>query len=106
MIADLWNALKERCETVYSREQRQLSYFEMSGEITVMRRECPEWLTVPAMTAHLVAHRLDHADQAFFRRVKAGETPRYPRWKDKRHANSIPLGVHNVSVRSEPARRM
>jgi len=51
MIADLWNALKERCETVYSREQRQLSYFEMSGEITVMRRECPEWLTVPAMTA-------------------------------------------------------
>lgn len=30
-----------------------------------------------------VLHRVDRAFQAFFRRVKAGETPGYPRFKGK-----------------------
>jgi putative transposase len=95
MVADLWNALKERCEAVYSREHRQLSYRDMTGEIPAMRHECPEWRTLPAKTAELVAKRLELAYQAFFRRLEAGEGDAgYPRWKGKRHADSIPLGAH------------
>ena len=61
MIADLWNACMARVEAVCAREQRFLSTFELINEITLMRRELPEWQGLPAATAHCVAQRLELA---------------------------------------------
>src|SRR3954465_4257386 len=81
MMADLWNALKQRREDVYRRERRSLTYFDLTNEITTLRHECPEWADIPAITAHRVAKWLTDSYQAFFRRLKAGEEPGYPGWK-------------------------
>jgi len=93
MIADLWNALKQRREDVYRREGRGLTFFDLTNEITELRHECPEWATIPAITAHRVAKHLTDAYSAFFRRVKAGEAPGYPRWQRRETASCIPLGT-------------
>ncbi len=93
MMADLWNALKQRREDVYRREGKSLSFFDLTNEITTLRHECPEWAVVPAVTAHRVAKHLTESYQAFFRRLKAGEAPGYPRWRRRETATTIPLGT-------------
>lgn len=93
MMADLWNALKQRREDVYRREGRALSFFDLTNEITDLRRECPEWRAVPAITAHRIAKQLTDAYAAFFRRLKSGEAPGYPAWRRRDLATTIPLGT-------------
>lgn len=93
MMADLWNALKERREAVYSREHKTLTFFDLTNEITDLRHQCPEWAIVPAITAHRVAKHLTDAYAAFLRRVKSGEAPGYPRWQKREAATTIPLGT-------------
>jgi putative transposase len=93
MMADLWNALKQRQEDTYRREHRSLSFFDLTNEITELRHECPEWAEVPAVTAHRVAKHLTESYAAFFRRVKRGEAPGYPRWQRRDKATTIPLGT-------------
>lgn len=93
MMADLWNALKQRREDVYRREGRSLTYFDLTNEITTLRHECPEWAIVPAVTAHRVAKWLTDSYAAFFRRLKKGEAPGYPRWQRRETATTIPLGT-------------
>ena len=95
MMADLWNALKQRREDVYRREGRTLTFFDLTNEITDLRHQCPEWEAVPAITAHRVAKRLVDAYAAFFRRVKAGagSASGYPKWQARARATSIPLGT-------------
>lgn len=92
-MVELWNALLQRCEDVYRRERRQLSYFDMTAEITQLRHECPEWADIPAVTAHRVARWLDLAYKAFFRRVRSGEAPGYPEWRASEFGRTIPLGT-------------
>lgn len=93
MMADLWNALKQRREDVYSREHKSLTFFDLTNEITELRHQCPEWAAIPAITAHRVAKRLTDAYAAFFRRVKAGQSPGYPRWQRREQATTISLGT-------------
>jgi putative transposase len=93
MMADLWNALKQRREDVYRREGRSLSYFDLTNEITTLRHECPEWAAIPSVTSHRVARWLTLSYEAFFRRVKAGETAGYPGWRRRERGNTIPLGT-------------
>ena len=93
MMADLWNALKQRLEDVYRREGRMLSYFDLTNEITGLRHECAEWQIIPSVSAHRVAKWLIDSYRAFFRRVKAGEAPGYPGWRRRERATTVPLGA-------------
>jgi putative transposase len=100
MVADLWNAMKQRCEDVYRRnsqkakeDRRRLTFFDLTNEITELRRECPEWQALPAVTMHRVAKQLTLAFDAFFRRCRNGEAPGYPRWRAREKNQSIPLGT-------------
>jgi putative transposase len=93
MMVDLRNALKQRIEDTWSREHRMLSYFDLTNEITTLRHECPEWQEIPSVTSHRVAKWLIDAYRAFFRRLKAGEAPGYPRWQRRERGSTIPLGT-------------
>lgn len=115
MMAELWNALKQRCEDVYRREgydRRQhnrlceiegkpedkkpssLTYYDLTNEITGLRHACPEWALIPAVTAHRIAKCLIDAYGAFFRRLKAGERQAgYPKWRRRKDGACIPLGT-------------
>lgn len=53
-------------------------------------RDCPEWRALSTWTPRRVATSLRAAYDAFFRRLKAGEDPGYPRYKSRRRHWSIP----------------
>ncbi len=73
-------ALRERRD-VYEAEERSFSYGEQSGRFKETRRVLPSFATLNFSSAQATLRRLDKAFKAFFRRVKSGDVPGYPRYK-------------------------
>jgi len=72
----------------YDTEQKSVGRYEQEAALTHWKhkvsegkKDHPELSEVHAHLLQNVAHRVDLAFRAFFRRVKAGETPGYPRRK-------------------------
>jgi len=70
-------------------EQKHISYFESKRQIPLWKKEHPELSTVYSQVLQNVSLRVDLAFKAFFRRVKAGENPGYPRFKGKGRYDSF-----------------
>ncbi|WP_394339097.1 RNA-guided endonuclease InsQ/TnpB family protein [Methanoculleus sp. UBA430] len=68
---------------------KQTSYFETKRQLPIWKREKPELKTVHSQVLQDVMKRVDLALQAFFRRVKNGENPGYPRFKGYGRYDSI-----------------
>jgi len=73
-------ALRERRD-VYETEERSVSYGEQSARFRDTRKVSPSFAALNFSSAQATLGRLDKAFKAFFRRVKAGECPGYPRFK-------------------------
>lgn len=85
---DLYNAALEQRRDWWARGRR-VSRFEQCGQLTELRAEYdgPYEMSVTAQRCAL--RRLDLAFDAFFRRVRAGEKPGYPRWKSRSRFDSL-----------------
>ncbi len=95
----LWQQL-EWCRYVYNRtlgarkdayEQRgeSLNYYATAKMLPTWKAERPELKQVHSQVLQNVQVRVDLAFQAFFRRVKAGDEPGYPRFKGRGRYDSI-----------------
>jgi len=73
----------------WEQEQRSISLFETNKILTQWKRERPELKQVYAQTLQNVQVRVDLAFKAFFRRVKSGENPGYPRFKGRGRYDSF-----------------
>ena len=90
-----------RCRTLYNvaLQQRKLwwerghgigaSYYQQKAELPDLKAACPEFGAIHAHVLQNVILRLDRAFQAFFRRIKAGETPGYPRFQGQGRYHSF-----------------
>src|SRR5262245_512943 len=76
------DALAER-KQAWELSQRSVSYGEQSGHLKVNRKTNPFLAMTNFSSCQATLRRLDKAFQAFFRRVQAGETPGYPRFKGR-----------------------
>lgn len=95
----LGNAL-ELCRWVYNetlatrkaaweREQRTVSLYDSNKLLTGWKKDKPELAQVHSQVLQNVQERVDLAYKAFFRRVKAGEKPGFPRFKGKGRYDSL-----------------
>ena len=66
-----------------------VSYYEQQNTLPALKKGRPSLETVYSQTLQNVAVRIDLAFQAFFRRVKHGENPGYPRFRGKGQYSSI-----------------
>jgi putative transposase len=73
-------ALEERIRT-YEETGKSLNYVAQAKALTQWRAYCPALTGVNAQSQQNTLKRLDRAFDAFFRRVKVGETPGFPRFK-------------------------
>ena len=76
-------------KNAWESEQKRISYYDSKRMIPVWKKDKPELKEVHAHVLQDVTMRVDLAFQAFFRRVKAGEKPGYPRFKGKGWYDSI-----------------
>lgn len=87
----LYNAALEERRTHYKRFGKGVTRYDQQKSLTIIRAEDPSYAEVPAVVLRSALDRLDKAYKAFFRRVKAGETPGYPRFKGKDRFDSFAL---------------
>jgi putative transposase len=84
----------EECRWVYNRllEERRLAWdaydvslslYQQNQRLPALKAERPSLVNVHSQVLQNVALRIDLAMKAFFRRVKAGEKPGYPRFRGK-----------------------
>jgi putative transposase len=73
----------------WENEQKNIDYYDSKKMIPIWKKEKPELKTVHSQVLQEVIKRVDLAFQAFFRRVKSGETPGYPRFKGYGRYDSI-----------------
>lgn len=85
----LYNHLLEQRKAAYEQDGQSLSLYQQQAIYPLLKAEQPSLATVYSQVLQNVAVRLDLAMQAFFRRVKAGETPGYPRLKGKSRYDSF-----------------
>lgn len=88
-------------------EQRQESrrLYDQQATLPALKTERPTLAGVHSQVLQHVAVRIDLAFQAFFRRVKAGETPGYPRFRGKGRYDSITFPQVPVGCRLDAETR-
>lgn len=85
----LYNHLLEQRKAVWEERQETLGLYDQHKHVTVLKLDRPELQVVHAQVLQNVGVRLDLAMKAFFRRVKAGWTPGYPRFQGAHRYNSF-----------------
>src|SRR5437762_12310510 len=74
----LYNHFLETRKTVYEQEGKTLTCYHQIDTLGLLKDERPTLKQVHSQVLQNVAVRIDLAMKAFFRRIKAGETPGYP----------------------------
>lgn len=86
------HAVGDRKET-WEQEQRSVGFAAQSATLPTLKQTNPYLPQVHSQVLQDVLHRVDRAFQAFFRRVKAGEKPGYPRCRGRGRNKSDVLGL-------------
>lgn len=79
----VYNKVLETRKTAWESEQRSISRYDTIKMLKDWKQEKPELTDVHSQVLQEICTRVDLAFKAFFRRVKAGERPGYPRFKGK-----------------------
>src|SRR5271167_1231750 len=79
----LYNAALEQRITAYHAQSRRLSvsFVDQCREVTELRAADPTYAALNAQSCQVTLKRLDLAYAHFFRRVRQGQTPGFPRFK-------------------------
>lgn len=79
----LYNAALQQRIEAYHRQNISLTLYDQKKQLTELRQSDPEWKVGSCSLQVSALYRLDLAYKAFFRRVKAGHKPGFPRFKSK-----------------------
>ena len=92
------DALSER-EEAWELAQRSVFYGEQSGQLKAARTTNPFLAATNFSSCQATLRRLDKAFQAFFRRIRTGQTPGYPRFKGRNRFDTVEFAdrVHGCS---------
>lgn len=88
LLRELYNAALEERRDHWKRGVR-VNFFTQCRQLTAIRAEMPEYAAIDRMVAETTLRKLDRAFDNFFRRVKEGGKPGYPRFKGRDRFNSM-----------------
>ena len=77
----LYNSALEQRKAFYQMRRKSLGYSEQAAELTDLKAAYPAYQDIHSQVLQDVLRRLDKAFAAFFRRIRNGETPGYPRFQ-------------------------
>ncbi len=87
----LYNAALEQRITIYRQNKGSISCFSQIKQLPELKAAFSEYHDVGSQVLQEVLERLDKAYDGFFRRVKNGDTPGFPRFKDRNRYDSFTL---------------
>ena len=100
---ELYNAALEERREAWRMGRHRVAFYDQDKQLKEIRAADPVYLRWSFDCERAAIRRLDRAFAAFFRRVKAGEKPGYPRFKGRGWYNSVewPEG-HGAKWDSQP----
>src|SRR5215467_10309232 len=78
---ELYNAALQERRDAWQKCGVSVSVAQQSAQLPDIKEVRPEYRDIHSQVLQDVLTRLDRAFQAFFRRVRSGETPGYPRFQ-------------------------
>jgi putative transposase len=99
-----YNMCIEDRKLAWEMEQRSVTKGEQEKTAIRYRATFPKAKPVFSQTMQVVCDDVDKAYQAFFRRVKAGETPGYPRFKGYHHYDSFGFKQYGSGIKIDGRR--
>ena len=103
-LRQLQNSALNGRRAVYETEGRTLGFNEQAKELTVARGRDTYYRDVPQDFQQHVLQRVKKAFDGFFRRVKAGDTPGYPRMRSRNRSFTWSLRKDKHGNRQQPIR--
>ena len=95
----LYNACLDQRKIAYETEKRSIKYGEQSSWYKSQRAVNPHFAKLNFSSAQATMRRLDRAFTAFFRRLKTGGKPGYPRFKATDRFSSVEFPTHGDGIR-------
>jgi putative transposase len=95
----LYNVALEQRITAWQRCHASVSRYQQEAELKAIRAEMPDYAAIHSHILQDVLARLDKTYQAFFRRVKAGQTPGFPRFKGRDRYHSFTFKEYDNGAR-------
>jgi putative transposase len=86
---ELYNAALEERREAYRKCGKSIKYYDQAIQLKEIRKIRPEFLQYTFSSYQQTLRRLDKAFAAFFRRIKAGEKPGFPRFKSYKRFRSV-----------------
>ena len=96
----LWNEFLEERIDIYEKHGELVTAYAQSKSLTTKRREDDEFSVYDALCQRTSLFRLDKAFQNFFRRVKNGEKPGFPRFKSFGRIRSFDVHRFNIYTKN------
>jgi putative transposase len=95
---ELYNAALEERREAYKRAGKTIGLYEQYHALPEVREGRPEFYGIPVVVLRGTLHRLDRAYQAFFRRVKTGQAPGFPRFQGRNRFDSLTYEQVNTHI--------
>jgi putative transposase len=89
LCRELYNASLEERKEAYRMSKVSITYNQQAHQLPEMKELRPEYQDIHSQVLQDTLRRVDKAMQNFFRRVKAGEKPGYPRFKTDHRFDSF-----------------
>jgi putative transposase len=87
--ARLYNACLEQRITAYRQRGASINYYAQQNELPALKAEMLEYLPLGSHALQEMVRRVDRAFQAFFRRIKMGGAPGFPRFKSAKRVGGF-----------------
>ncbi len=94
-LCELYNAALQERRDAWKLCQKHIGLYEQMRELTQLRACTPESAAFPAAIQRDPLRRVDRAFDAFFRRVKTGQSPGYPRFRARNRYGSFSVDRQN-----------
>ncbi len=94
----LYNVLLEQRILAYEELGYSLTYYQQQDMLPLLKEERLALHSVHSQVIQNVVHRIDGAFQGFFRRLRAGQTPGFPRFRGAHRYDSFTFPQSGFSV--------
>ena len=85
----LYNAALEERREAYRKRCLSLTYYDQANQLKDLRAQDSDIAWLNFSSCQQTLRKLDHAFQAFFRRIQAGEKAGYPRFKSRERYTTV-----------------
>ena len=100
---ELYNCALEERIGAWKTSRKSLTLYDQQKELTQLRAVEPEYAAMPVAIQRDPLQRLQRAFDGFFRRIKAGQTPGFPRFRSQSRYDSFTVDSQSFRIEGNTA---